>query len=75
MQKMATVRFSFEVRAKRCVFVFVSQQKVPDLTPSDCVYLLRLLFPSTASVRGVEGKLRGGVGWGGGKRARRKMKR
>ena len=43
MQKMATVRFSFEVRAKRCVFVCVSQQKVPDLPQPDGVLLVAFI--------------------------------
>ena len=43
MQKTVTVRFSFEVRAKRCVFVCVSQQKVPDLLQPDCVLLVAFI--------------------------------
>ncbi len=39
MQKTATVRFRFETHTKRCVFVCVSQQKVPDLLQPDCVLL------------------------------------
>ena len=43
MQKTATVRFSFEVRTKRCVFVCVSQQKVPDLLQPNCVVLVAFI--------------------------------